>query len=142
MSEYKNIKTKKVRFVWRNSFQIGLKKFLWLKKVKITVPLTYVISNLNSEEILVIFSKEELPRTNQREFRIEKVIKRKDGKLYVKWKSLIKTMSLYILIYFSEPYTSNKSKIKVELDLPNYVTKSDLKNTTGVDRSNFAKSLI
>ena len=104
--------------------------------------MTYVISNLNSEEILVIFSKEELPRTNQREFRIEKVIKRKDGKLYVKWKSLIKMMSLYILIYFSEPYTSNKSKIKVELDLPNYVTKSDLKNTTGVDRSNFAKSLI
>ena len=29
--------------------------------------------------------------------------------------------------YFPEPYTSSKNKIKVRLDLSNYVTKSDLK---------------
>ena len=32
--------------------------------------------------------------------------------------------------------------IKLELDLPNYATKTDLKNATGVDRSPFAKNLI
>ena len=30
--------------------------------------------------------KKKLQKTNQKEFRIEKVIKRKDDKLYVKWK--------------------------------------------------------
>ena len=29
--------------------------------------------------------------------------------------------------------------MKVELDLPNYATKADLENVTGIDRSNFAK---
>ena len=32
------------------------------------------------------FYEKELQKTNQKEFRIEKVIKRKDDKLYVKWK--------------------------------------------------------
>ena len=32
------------------------------------------------------FYEKELQRTNQEEFRIEKVIKRKGNKLYVKWK--------------------------------------------------------
>ena len=35
--------------------------------------------------------------------------------------------------YFPGPYTHSKCKIKVDLDLPNYATKSDLKNATGVD---------
>ena len=32
------------------------------------------------------FYEKEFQRTNQKEFRIEKVIKRKENKLYVKWK--------------------------------------------------------
>ena len=31
------------------------------------------------------FSEKELQKTNQKEFRIEKIIKRKGNKLYVKW---------------------------------------------------------
>ena len=31
--------------------------------------------------------------------------------------------------------------MKLELDLPNYVIKSDLKNTTGVDTSAFSKKV-
>ena len=34
--------------------------------------------------------------------------------------------------YFS-PYANFTNEIKVDLDLPNYATKSDLKNATGVD---------
>ena len=41
--------------------------------------------------------------------------------------------------YFSEPNTRNRNKIKVELDLPNHATKSDLKNATAVDTSDFSK---
>ena len=37
------------------------------------------------------------------------------------------------------PYSPSKNKIEVELDLSNYATKSELKNVTGVDTSQFAK---
>ena len=57
-----------------------------MKKIKNTVPWIYVISDLNEEEIVGSFYEKELQRTNQKEFRIEKVIKRKENKLYVKWK--------------------------------------------------------
>ena len=57
-----------------------------IKKVKSTVPWTYVINDLNGEEIIGTFYEKELQKTNQKEFRIVKVIKRKDDKLYVKWK--------------------------------------------------------
>ena len=42
----------------------------------------------------------------------------------------------------SEHFPKSKSsggKVKVELGLCNYATKSDLKNATGVDTLNFAK---
>ena len=58
----------------------------FIKKVKNTVPWTYVINDLNGEEIIGTFYEKELQKTNQEEFRIEKVIKRKGNKIYVKWK--------------------------------------------------------
>ena len=56
-----------------------------IKKVKNTVPWTYVISDVNGEQITGLFHEKELRKTNQRKFRIEKVIKKGD-KLYMKWK--------------------------------------------------------
>ena len=55
-----------------------------IKKVKNTVPWAYVINDLNEEEIIETFYEKELQKTNQKEFRIEKVIKTKGDKLYVK----------------------------------------------------------
>ena len=51
---------------------------------------------------------------------------------------LIKKILLYKMSCFPEPYTDSKSKIKVEIDLPNYAIKSKLKNATGVDTSDLA----
>ena len=51
---------------------------------------------------------------------------------------LINKISLYKITYFPEPYTYNKNK-KNFLDLSNYTAKSDLKNTTVIDTSKFAK---
>ena len=45
-----------------------------IKKVKNTVPWTYVINDLNGEEITGTFHEKELQKTNQEEFRIEEVI--------------------------------------------------------------------
>ena len=57
-----------------------------ITKVKNTFPRTYVISDLQGEEIVGTFYEKELQKTNQKEFKVEKVIKRKYDKLYVKWK--------------------------------------------------------
>ena len=57
-----------------------------VKNVKNTVPWTYVISDLNGGEIVGTFYEKKLLKTNQKEFRIQRIIKRKVNKLYVKWK--------------------------------------------------------
>ena len=57
-----------------------------IKKIKNTVPWTYVIDDLNGEEITGTIYEKELQKIDQQEFRIEKVIKKKGDKLYVKWK--------------------------------------------------------
>ena len=57
-----------------------------IKKVKSTVPWTYVICYLNGEEIVGKFYEKELQKAEQKEFLVEKAIKRKSDKLYVKWK--------------------------------------------------------
>ena len=60
-------------------------ELLVIKKVKNIVPWTYVINDLNSDEIIETIYEKEIQKTNQQEFTIEKVIKRKSNKLYVKW---------------------------------------------------------
>ena len=55
-----------------------------IKEIKNTVP--YAINDLNDEEIIGIFYENELQKIDQQEFGIEKVIKKKGNKLYVKWK--------------------------------------------------------
>ena len=54
-----------------------------IKKVKNTVPWTYVISDLYGEEIVGTFYEKELQKTNQTVFRVEKINKRKGNKLYI-----------------------------------------------------------
>ena len=48
------------------------------------MPWTYVSSDLEGEEIVVTFYEKELLKIYEKEFRIERVIKRKSDKLYVK----------------------------------------------------------
>ena len=79
ISKYKNIFAKGYMPNWPEEVFI-------ICKIKNTVPWTYVINDLNVEEIIGIFYEKELQKTNQKEFRIEKVLKKKGNKLYVKSK--------------------------------------------------------
>ena len=54
-----------------------------VNKVQNTVPWTYLINNLNGEEIKGSFYEKELQKTDQKEFRIEKVTKKKGNKCYM-----------------------------------------------------------
>ena len=67
-----------------------------IKKVKNTIRWTYVINDLNGEEIIGTFYEKELQKTSQEEFRIEKVIIRKGDKLYVKWKGYDNSFNSWI----------------------------------------------
>ena len=79
ISKYKNVFAKGYTPNWSEEVFV-------VNKIKNTVPWTYVINDLNGEEISGSFYEKELQKTNQKEFRIEKVLKRKGDKLYVKWK--------------------------------------------------------
>ena len=57
-----------------------------IKEVKITIPWTYAISDLNGERIIEKFHEKKLQKKNQEKFWIEKVIRKKENKLCVKWK--------------------------------------------------------
>ena len=57
---------------------------------------TYVIIDLKSEKIVGTFYVKELQKTNQKEFRVEKVIKRKSDKLYIKWKGYDSSFNSWI----------------------------------------------
>ena len=79
ISKYKNIFAKGYMPNWSEEIFI-------IKKIKNTVPWTYVFNDLNGEEIIGTFYENELQTTKQNEFSIEKVINKKGDKLYVKWK--------------------------------------------------------
>ena len=89
ISKYKNIFAKGYTPNWSEEVFI-------IKKVKNIVPWTYVINDLNGEEVTGTFYEKELQKTSQEEFRIEKVIKRKDGKMYVKWKGYDNSFNSWI----------------------------------------------
>ena len=74
---------------------IGLKKSV-IKEIKNTVPWTYATNDLNGEEIIGTFNEKELQKIDQEEFRIDKVIKRKGDKLYVKWKGYDSSFNSWI----------------------------------------------
>ena len=67
-----------------------------VERIKNTVPWTYVISDLNGKEIVGSFYEKELQKTDLKEFRIEKVIKRKGNKPYVKWKGYDNSFNSWI----------------------------------------------
>ena len=67
-----------------------------IKNVKNTVPWKYVINDLKAEEIVGTFYEKEFQKANQKEFRVEKVIKRRGNKLYVKWKGYNSSFNSWI----------------------------------------------
>ena len=45
-----------------------------------------MISDLSGEKIAGSFYEKELQKANQNEYRVEKILKRKSDKFYIKWK--------------------------------------------------------
>ena len=134
----------------KDTHQIGPKKFLLVVKLKIHFH-GYVINDLNGEKNIGTFYEKELQKTNQRKNRIEKVIKRKGDRLYVKrqgydnsfnkWinkKDFVWFYHIKISKFYPKPSETFGRDINVTVDLSSYATKADIKNISHVDTSSFA----
>ena len=86
ISKYKNIFAKGYTPNWSQ-------KVLVDSKIKNIVPWTYVINDSDGEKVIGSFCEKE---SSQEEFRIEKVLKRKDDILYVKWKGCDNSFNTWI----------------------------------------------
>ena len=70
ISKYKNIFSKGYTPNWSEEIFV-------IEEVKNTVPWTYVINDINGDEIIGKFYEKQLQKTNQQEFMIEKVIRKR-----------------------------------------------------------------
>ena len=75
ISKYKNIFAKGYAPNWREEMFV-------IRQIKNTVLWTYVISDLNGEESVSSFYEKELQKTDEKEFRIERVIERKETVIF------------------------------------------------------------
>ena len=76
------------------------------------MPWTIVISDLNGEKIVRTFYEKEQQKTIQKEFRVERVMKRKDDKLYVKWQGYNNFLNSWIdkkKTYYEEIISKTKN---------------------------------
>ena len=89
LSKYKNIFGKGYTPNWSEEVFV-------VSKNKNAVSWTYIINDLNGEEITGTFYERELQKTNQKEFRIEKVIRKKGDKLHIKWKGYNNSFNSWI----------------------------------------------
>ena len=89
ISKYKNIFAKSYVPNW-------LEEVFIVNEIKNTVPWTYAITDLNGEKVIGTFYGNKLQKTNQKEFRIEKILKRKGDKLYFKWKGCDNSFNSWI----------------------------------------------
>ena len=67
-----------------------------ISKIQLTIPVTYKIIVYNGEEMQGSFCEQELQRTAQNTFRIEKVLERQGYKSRVKWMGYPKSFNCWI----------------------------------------------
>ena len=73
-----HVRISKFKNVFAKGYIPNWSEKIFIIKKKNTVPRTHVISDLNGKEIMGSFYEKVLQKTNQKEFRIEKVLKGKE----------------------------------------------------------------
>ena len=82
-----NVRISKYKNIFAKAYTPNCSEEIFvINEIKNRVPWTYAINDLNGKKITGCFYEKELQTTSQKKFRIEKVLKRKGDKLYVKWK--------------------------------------------------------
>ena len=88
-----------------------------------------------------------MQKTSQKEFRVEKVKKRKGDKIKVKWKGYNSSFNSwidkkdYIWVSICQNWNHQEEECKLNYICLIMQQKADLKNATGCDTSKFAKKV-
>ena len=91
------VRISKFKNIFAKVYLPNLSKVVFvITKVKSIVPWTFIISDLKGEETAGTFYERNCKKQNKKEFMLEKVIKRKGDKLYVKWKGYDDTFNSWI----------------------------------------------
>ena len=69
-----------------------------VSKIQYTDPPTYKIKGYNNDEIQGTFYEQELQKTNQQVYRIEKIIRKRGDKSLVKWFGILHRLILGLKI--------------------------------------------
>ena len=79
-----HVRISKYKNVFGNGYTLNQSEEVFLiRKVKNTVPWTHIISDLNNEQVVGTFYEKEMQKKDKlKKFSIEKLIKRKDDRLY------------------------------------------------------------
>ena len=77
--------TKKKKTFDKGYTQRWTEEVITISKIQWTISVTYKVTEYNGDEIQVSFYEQELQKTNQYIFRIEKIIKKQGNKSHVKW---------------------------------------------------------
>ena len=88
--------TKKTNLLDKGYTQRWTEEVSKISKIQLTIPVTYIITDYNGEEIQGSFYEQELQKTAQDTFRIEKVLKRQGDKCQVKWMEYPKSFNSWI----------------------------------------------
>ena len=80
-----------------------------IANIQLTIPVTYKITDFNAEEIQGSFYEQELQKTSQSTFRIEKVLKRQGDKSLLKWIGYPKSFNSWIDTKAMVKLTTKKS---------------------------------
>ena len=71
--------------MYKGYTQRWIEEIFTISKIQLTIPVTYKITDYNGEEIQGSFYEQELQKTRQEIFRIEKIITQQGNKSIVKW---------------------------------------------------------
>ena len=86
MYEYENAK-----IFWQQAEKVFL-----IKEIKDCLPRIYIISDLNDAKIVGKFYEKAMQKTGYFQLKVEKLIKRKSDRMYVKWKSYDESLNSWI----------------------------------------------
>ena len=88
--------TKKTKLFEKGFTPHWTEEVFTISKIIVTIPTIYKIPDLNGEEIEGSLYRQELQKTMQDTFRIEKVLKRQGDKSLVKWMAYPKSFNSWI----------------------------------------------
>ena len=80
-----------------------------ISTIQLTIPVTYKITDYNGEEIQGSFYEQELQKTSEDTFRIEKILRRQGDKSLVKWMEYPKSFNSWIDTKAMVKLTTEKS---------------------------------